>query len=71
LTGWTYRALVWTFVTLVVVLALLAAKPYALAPADPALFAGGVPGPGLLADHRDGHLACMLRGAAVRLNTVG
>jgi len=42
-----YRALVWTFVTLVVVLALLAAKPYALAPVYPALFAGGVPGPRL------------------------
>jgi len=41
--------------TLVVVLALLAAKPYALAPAYPALFAGGVPTPGLLADCRDCH----------------
>jgi 4-amino-4-deoxy-L-arabinose transferase-like glycosyltransferase len=39
--GRPYRAIGWTFVTLVFVLALLAAKPYALAPAYPAFFAGG------------------------------
>jgi hypothetical protein len=39
--GRPYRALGWTFVILVVVLALLAAKPYTLSPAYPALFAGG------------------------------
>jgi 4-amino-4-deoxy-L-arabinose transferase-like glycosyltransferase len=39
--GRPYRALGWTFVILVVVLALLAAKPYTLSPAYPTLFAGG------------------------------
>ena len=39
--GRPYRALGWMFVTLVVVLALLAAKPYTLSPAYPALFGGG------------------------------
>src|SRR5215203_5607919 len=39
--GRPYRALGWAFVVLVIVLALLAAKPYALAPAYPLLFAGG------------------------------
>ena len=39
--GKPYRALGWTFVVLVLVLALLGAKPYTLAPAYPMLFAGG------------------------------
>jgi hypothetical protein len=39
--GKPYRALGWTFVVLVFVLALLGAKPYFLAPAYPMLFAGG------------------------------
>ena len=39
--GRPYRALGWTFVVLVFVLTLLAAKPYTLAPAYPMLFAGG------------------------------
>jgi 4-amino-4-deoxy-L-arabinose transferase-like glycosyltransferase len=39
--GRPYRALGWTFVILVVVLALLAAKPYTLSPAYPTLYAGG------------------------------
>jgi 4-amino-4-deoxy-L-arabinose transferase-like glycosyltransferase len=39
--GRTYRTLGWTFVILVVVLVLLAAKPYTLSPAYPTLFAGG------------------------------
>ena len=39
--GRPYRALGWMFVTLVVVLALLAAKPYTLSPAYPTLFGGG------------------------------
>lgn len=39
--GKPYRALGWTFVVLVLVLALLVAKPYTLAPAYPMLFAGG------------------------------
>ena len=39
--GRPYRALGWTFVVLVFVLALLGAKPYFLAPAYPMLFAGG------------------------------
>jgi hypothetical protein len=39
--GRPYRALGWTFAILVVVLALLAAKPYTLSPAYPMIFAGG------------------------------
>jgi hypothetical protein len=39
--GRPYRTLGWTFLVLVLVLAMLAAKPYALSPAYPALFAGG------------------------------
>jgi hypothetical protein len=39
--GKPYRALGWTFLVLVLVLALLGAKPYFLAPAYPMLFAGG------------------------------
>ncbi|MDQ3910379.1 MAG: glycosyltransferase family 39 protein [Actinomycetota bacterium] len=39
--GRSYRALGWTFVVLVLVLALLGAKPYTLAPAYPMLYAGG------------------------------
>ena len=39
--GRPYRALGWAFMVLVIVLALLAAKPYTLAPAYPLLFAGG------------------------------
>jgi 4-amino-4-deoxy-L-arabinose transferase-like glycosyltransferase len=39
--GRPYRTLGWTFVILVIVLALLAAKPYTLSPAYPALFGGG------------------------------
>ncbi len=39
--GTAYRALGWTFVLLALVLAVLGAKPYTLAPAYPMLFAGG------------------------------
>jgi 4-amino-4-deoxy-L-arabinose transferase-like glycosyltransferase len=39
--GRPHRPLGWTFVILVLVLAILAAKPYTLSPAYPALFAGG------------------------------
>jgi hypothetical protein len=39
--GRPYRALGWTFVVLVFVLAILGAKPYTLAPAYPMLFAAG------------------------------
>src|SRR5215210_2090107 len=61
--GKPYRALGWTFVVVLFVLALLGAKPYSLAPAYPMLFAGGA----VLVEHLGGRAGRLIKAVYIVL----
>jgi hypothetical protein len=61
--GKPYRALGWTFVVVLFVLALLGAKPYSLAPAYPMLFTGGA----VLVEHLGGRAGRLIKAVYIVL----